>query len=66
MSDIHVSNFISFTDWNIIGFKMRICPLKAVSDIKGQLALLLLSLMIIKIWAQPKHMKVSKTFILHN
>ena len=49
MSDIHVSNFISFTDWNIIGFKMRICPLKAVSDIKGQVALLLLSLMIIKI-----------------
>jgi hypothetical protein len=28
-----------------------ISPLKAVSDIKGQLALLPLSLMIIKIWA---------------
>lgn len=35
----------------LLVLKMRISPLKAVSDIKGQLALLLLSLMIIKIWA---------------
>jgi len=35
----------------LLVLKMRISPLKAVSDIKGQLALLVVSLMIIKIWA---------------
>lgn len=49
--DINVCNFISFTDWNITGFLKMISPLKAVSDIEGQLAFLPLSLMTIKIWA---------------
>ena len=35
----------------LLVLKMRISPFKAVSDIKRQLALLHLSLMIIKIWA---------------
>lgn len=45
-----VTSFILQTG-KLLVLKMRISPLKAVSEIKGQLALLLLSLMIIKIWA---------------
>jgi len=49
MTLMSVTSFLLQT--GILVVLKMISPLKAVSDIKGQLALLPLSLMIIKIWA---------------